>query len=92
MIDLQNYYIAQLNEVYGEDGTRALVSRYRNAFMNQEDVLRDLASFARVAEPAPPQEVERTEGRREMFWRIMALIEADPVRVAQFLNGDNLDN
>lgn len=85
-----NVYVSDIAAVWGADADR-IVNEYRDAFKSRDDVLRDLAGFARVGTTASDEELVRIEGRREMFWRIMGLIEGDPLRVAQFLEGATLD-
>lgn len=75
---------------WGSQGTR-LIREYRTAFRDRDDVLRDLALFAKVNETVPSDQLERIEGRREVFRRIMAMQGIDPLTVAKFLEGDNLE-
>lgn len=80
--------IAQL---YAPEDAKRIIEQYRD-LRRYEDMLRDLAGFCFAASAVDSSAVplERAEGRREVFWRIMSLIESDPLRVAQFLGGSNL--
>lgn len=69
-----------------------IVREYRIAFKKRDAVLRDIAEFAQVNKiGVPASELERIEGRREVFRHIMAMQGIDPQLVIQFLEGDNLD-
>ena len=81
-----------IGELYAPEEAGRIISQYRD-LRNSEAMLRDLAGFCYAASAVDEGVVslERAEGRREVFWRIMSLIESDPLRVAQFLEGVNLD-
>lgn len=69
-----------------------IVREYRTAFRKRDSVLRDLAEFAQVNKiGVPAAELERIEGRREVFRHIMAMQGIDPDVVVRFLEGENLD-
>lgn len=68
-----------------------LLRDYRAAFGNRDTVLRDIAMFAKYNESASSAELERIEGRREVFRHIMAMRGIDPALIPQFLEGENLD-
>jgi hypothetical protein len=68
-----------------------LVRDYRNAFGNRDGVLRDIAMFAKYNQTASSDELERIEGRREVFRHIMAMRGIDPALIPQFLEGELID-
>jgi len=55
-----------------------LVRAYRAAFLNQPDVIRDLAEFTKYNSNVSSDELERVEGRREVFRHIQSMLRMDP--------------
>lgn len=88
MADLSAVVISEIRTIYGSRA-EGIVEDVRLAFQRSPDALKYLAWKARIAsDPVSSGEnLERIEGRREMFWAIMAIVESDPLRVAQFLTG-----
>lgn len=82
----------QIIEMWGPATGKQIVTQY-NDLKRSDMLLRDLAGFCFVGACADPREIslERAEGRREVFLRMMSLIESDPLRIAQFLEGERLD-
>lgn len=71
------------------DRSGDVVTQYREAFRGRELVLRDLAVFCDYGTiGVPGADLERVEGRREMFRHIMAMRGIDPLHVVQFLEGE----
>jgi hypothetical protein len=68
-----------------------LVRQYNTAFRGREDILRDLAEYAKWNDSVPGEELERVEGRREMFRHITAMMRLDPYLVDEILEGDTLE-
>lgn len=68
-----------------------LVRDYRGAFANRDSILRDISMFAKYNETVSSDELERIEGRREVFRHIMAMRGIDPALIPQFLEGDLID-
>lgn len=91
MNEAQSSAIALLADVYGQREAEKLIGGVRDMVKSQPDIMRMIASFAHVGTTVSSADLERTEGRREVFWLLMQLAESDPSRVAQFLYGENLE-
>lgn len=65
-----------------------IVRDYRGAFRDRSGVMRDLAAFCKVNENVRSEDLERIEGRREVFRHITAMQGLDPELVRQFLEGE----
>lgn len=72
-------------------GESRLVREYGAAFRGREDVLRDLAEFAQWNDNVPGDQLERVEGRREMFRHITAMMRLDPYLVDEILEGETFE-
>lgn len=91
MNEAQTSAVAMLADIYGESEAEKLVGRVRDLVREEPAVMRLIASFAHVGTTVASENLDRTEGRREVFWLLMQLAESDPSRVAKFLYGENLE-
>lgn len=91
MNDLQADAVTLLSQIYGPKEAEAIIGRLREMVRAYPEVMRMIASFSHVATTVESEHLERTEGRRQVFWLLMQLAESDPSRVAQFLYGENLE-
>lgn len=67
---------------------QSLIRQYSAAFKGRDDVMRDLALYCQLMSDVEPERLERIEGRREMFRRIVAMQGLDPALIVPFLEGE----
>lgn len=65
-----------------------IVRQYKQTFAGNDDVLRDLAEFCSINDDVRSDELERIEGRREVFRHITGLMRLDPLQVHKLLEGE----
>ncbi len=65
-----------------------IVRQYQQTFRGNDDVLRDLAEFCSINDDVRSDELERVEGRREVFRHITGLMRLDPLQVHKLLEGE----
>ena len=70
-------FIGWLRAVWPGSESR-LGRAYRQAFLDQPDVIRDLAEFTKVNANVSSAELERVEGRREVYRHIVSMMRMDP--------------
>lgn len=75
------------------DESAALSSEYRDAFAGKHRLLKDLGNLCGVgaAHPIDPNELQRMEGRREVFLHISGMLEISPADFLKLTEGLNYE-
>jgi hypothetical protein len=77
--------LSALVALYKGDAKR-IASGYRQAFQGDRVVLRDLAGLCLIGEAVSQADLERVEGRREVFWHICNVLRIDPLEIERIVN------